>query len=52
MENSIEIVERNIGQLRGYFKGQEDISIKENALRMLDEIELIVKRKLEHLRGI
>lgn len=52
MENSIKIVEKNIDQLRGYFQGQEDPSIRDSALRMLDEIELIVKKELEYLRGI
>jgi len=47
MENPAKIVEININQLRGYFQGQPDISIKDNALRMLDEIEIILKKMIK-----
>lgn len=44
IEEEINIIERNVNQLRGYFQAQEDILIKNNALRMLDEIEIILKK--------
>ncbi len=47
MREDIKTVERNINQLRGYFQSTDIIDIiKVNALRMLDELEIIIKRHI------
>ncbi len=43
----LKTVERNINQLRGYFIGESNKRVSGNALRMLDEIEIILKKVLE-----
>lgn len=42
-------VECNIHQLIGYFQAEENISVRNNALRMLDEIEIIFKKYLYYV---
>jgi len=46
-EKDVKTVECNISQLSGYFQAEEDIKIRNNALRMLDELEIILKKLIE-----
>ncbi|KKK57554.1 hypothetical protein LCGC14_3053290 [marine sediment metagenome] len=41
-------LEMIIWELRGYFQAQKDKLIKDNAMRMLDKLEIILKKKIEN----
>lgn len=40
-------VENIINQLRGYFQAEEHEGVRNNSMRMLDRLEIILKKKIE-----